>query len=272
MEEKTYGNNGGTEEQSQPFMPSATAANQNVHETDNIDNDANGRVLFYVLVIILQILGVISIIVVVSWCINYFDGYAWDGSGKEFNYHPTFMVVGLIVFYGNSAVSYRVLRYQNKYQVKLIHAFLHLFAFIFAVLGLVAVFDFHNAKNIPNVYSLHSWIGIGTVVLFGCQLLFGFLCFLFPMADDDWRRKYLKIHVFFGVTILALAVVAVISGITEKMLFAFKAEYSQMVAVGNIANMLGVLVTLFAMLVGYIIYNPNYKRLQKVNSKTVKDA
>ena len=69
-----------------------------------------------------------------------------------------------------AAIIYRVLRYQEKFQVKLIHAGLHAAAFVFIVIGLCAVFDFHNNKSIPNVYSLHSWIGIGTTVLFACQV------------------------------------------------------------------------------------------------------
>lgn len=53
---------------------------------------------------------------------------------------------------------------------KLGHAAMHLMAFILTVLGLAAVFNFHNHEKIPNLYSLHSWLGITTVFLFACQV------------------------------------------------------------------------------------------------------
>ena len=43
-------------------------------------------------------------------------------------------------------------------------------------------------------------------------------------------------------------------------MFRFKKEYSQFVPVGNIANVFGILLILFAVMVGYVIYNPAYKR------------
>lgn len=53
---------------------------------------------------------------------------------------------------------------------KVLHAALHLAAFILTVLGLFAVFQFHNQQKIANLYSLHSWLGITTVFLFACQV------------------------------------------------------------------------------------------------------
>lgn len=53
---------------------------------------------------------------------------------------------------------------------KIAHASLHLLAFILTVLGLEAVFRYHNNKHIANLYSLHSWLGITTVFFFACQV------------------------------------------------------------------------------------------------------
>ena len=67
-------------------------------------------------------------------------------------------------------VIYRMFRQTEKMTVKVVHFILQLVAFCIAVCGLVAVFGFHNAQEIPNMYSLHSWIGMATTVLFAFQV------------------------------------------------------------------------------------------------------
>ena len=67
-------------------------------------------------------------------------------------------------------IVYRVFRHENKFLVKLVHFGLQLLAFAIAIWGLKAVFDFHNHNKIANLYSLHSWCGLTTVILFGCQV------------------------------------------------------------------------------------------------------
>ena len=59
---------------------------------------------------------------------------------------------------------------QNKLPWKLLHAALMLLALILSIVGLCAVFDFHNVNKIPNLYSLHSWIGIAATALFAMQV------------------------------------------------------------------------------------------------------
>ncbi|KAF3850413.1 hypothetical protein F7725_012185 [Dissostichus mawsoni] len=79
-------------------------------------------------------------------------GFAWDGSALQFNWHPVLM---------------------NKLPWKLLHAGLMLLALIFSIVGLCAVFDFHNKNKTPNLYSLHSWIGIAATALFALQAVLG---------------------------------------------------------------------------------------------------
>jgi len=53
---------------------------------------------------------------------------------------------------------------------KIVHMTLHLVALVVGIIGLSAVFKFHDMGHIPNLYSLHSWIGIATFCLFGLQV------------------------------------------------------------------------------------------------------
>lgn len=68
---------------------------------------------------------------------------------------------------------YRGLRYARKKNLKLAHAGGFVCVMILIILGLVAVFDSHNYAKppIPNLYSLHSWIGLASVILFGLQVI-----------------------------------------------------------------------------------------------------
>lgn len=67
---------------------------------------------------------------------------------------------------------YRARRNVRKRRLKLTHAGIMLFIILLTVIALVAVFDSHNLAEhpIPNMYSLHSWVGLTTVILFCCQV------------------------------------------------------------------------------------------------------
>lgn len=54
---------------------------------------------------------------------------------------------------------------------KLFHLILHFIALLAGVLGIYAVFKFHNELFIPNMYTLHSWLGMSTICLFGLQVI-----------------------------------------------------------------------------------------------------
>ncbi|RWS12002.1 cytochrome b561-like isoform X2, partial [Dinothrombium tinctorium] len=208
-----------------------------------------------------QIVGLLAICLTVVWISRYLEGFGWDDPILQFNYHPFFMVLGLVVVYGNSILVYRVLRKQRKYYLKLVHAALNFLAFIFASFAIFAVFDFHNRKNIPNMYSLHSWIGLGTFALFGLQFVGGFISFLSPGLAPFYRKLVMPYHIYGGVTLFAMACASCISGITEKALFSIgAAEYKKLPSAAFVLNFLGLSIVVFGLLVTFLVTREDYKR------------
>lgn len=67
------------------------------------------------------------------------------------------------------------------------------------------------------MFSYH--LSLKNIIFFLLQLLGGFVSFLFPKLPDAMRAEYLKVHVFFGVFIFALAVGTCLMGIVEKLFF-----------------------------------------------------
>ncbi|XP_011384897.1 cytochrome b561, partial [Pteropus vampyrus] len=129
-----------------------------------------------------QLLGLTVVAMTGAWLGLYRGGIAWE-SALQFNVHPLCMVIGLVFLQGDALLVYRVFRNEAKRTTKILHGLLHVFAFIIALVGLVAVFDYHRKKGYPDLYSLHSWCGILVFVLYLVQWLVGFSFFLFPGAS-----------------------------------------------------------------------------------------
>ncbi|XP_023199394.1 cytochrome b ascorbate-dependent protein 3 isoform X2 [Xiphophorus maculatus] len=221
-------------------------------------------VTFYLCYLLCLALGLACVACVCVWNSRWRGGFAWDGSSLQFNWHPVLMVTGLVVLYGYGAVVYRVpLTWgQNKLPWKLLHAALMLGSLIMSILGLCAVFAVHNAKNTPNLYSLHSWIGITAIILFALQWGVGFAGFLLPCSPVLLRKLLKPVHVWLGGSILLLTTAACISGINEKLFFVLKGNvtYSSLPPEGLLGNSLGVLVIAFGLVVLKILSNIKWQR------------
>ncbi|XP_029366680.1 lysosomal membrane ascorbate-dependent ferrireductase CYB561A3 isoform X2 [Echeneis naucrates] len=155
---------------------------------------------------------------------------------------------------------------QNKLPWKLLHAALMFITLVLSIVGLCAVFDFHNANNISNLYSLHSWIGIAATALFALQWVVGVAGFLLPCSPVSLRKLLKPVHVWMGGSILSLSIVACISGINEKLFFVLKGTingtqpYSKLPLEALLGNSLGVLIVAFGLVVLRILSNQNWQR------------
>ena len=132
--------------------------------------------------------------------------------------HPLLMVAGFIFSFAWGLTSFR-----NPYLSKPINKILHVVFYVLAIIcfsvGLKAVWKSHDQDSSaykPNLYSLHSWLGLIAVLIFGQNFLFGFLHFLIPSTPIENRQSYMPYHIFFGTLSFISAVVAIETGKNSK--------------------------------------------------------
>ncbi|XP_003990897.1 plasma membrane ascorbate-dependent reductase CYBRD1 [Felis catus] len=215
------------------------------------------------------LVGFLSVLFTLIWVLHYREGLGWDGTALEFNWHPVLVVTGFVFIQGIAIIVYRLpwTWKCSKLLMKSIHAGLHAVAAILAIISLVAVFDFHNAKNIPNMYSLHSWVGLTVVILYILQLLLGVSIFLLPWAPLSLRALVMPIHVYSGLLIFGTVIATVLMGVTEKLFFALNSSgYSTSPPEGVFTNTLGLLIVVFGALIFWIVTRPQWQRPKEPNS------
>lgn len=146
--------------------------------------------------------------------------------------------------------------------MKIVHALIHIAAFFCAVIGLVAVFDAHNSSvpPKPNLYSLHSWVGLSAVILFAAQYLFGFIFYMYGNMPQSLKVSFMPLHTFFGLFGFVLCVAAALMGITETVI-AGKSDHPDLPSIEQLFNILGLCLAIFAGLVIFLVSDARFKRM-----------
>uniref|UniRef100_UPI00398ED62F plasma membrane ascorbate-dependent reductase CYBRD1 n=1 Tax=Pristiophorus japonicus TaxID=55135 RepID=UPI00398ED62F len=214
------------------------------------------------------LLGPLSVVIVLTWVLQWRKGLAWDLGLLEFNWHPVLSTIGFILIHGFALIVYRLPWTWNfsKLPMKYIHAGLNILTFVLMIISFVAVFDFHNSKSIPNMYSLHSWIGLAAVTMYALQIVLGLCTFLLPCTPTFIKAFYMSIHVFAGLFIFGMAIATAEMGITEKLIFTLRSgsnitlSYSQSPPEAILVNTLGVFILVFGGCIFWIATRPEWKR------------
>eukprot|EP00118_Oscarella_pearsei_P001415 m.7383 g.7383 ORF g.7383 m.7383 type:complete len:262 (+) comp18522_c0_seq1:45-830(+) len=216
-----------------------------------------------------ELASVLPTALCIFWFWHYRGGFAWDSSSLHFNWHPVLTVTGFIYFASQSMLTFRLLPCSRPLK-KAVHVILHVSSAGCAAFGIAAVFVVHQKEGYPHLYSLHSWCGLITAILFTAQFSVGFFAFLFPGARMDHRLFLLPIHSKVGLYVLGLAAATSLIGINEMMQFGLgnhapkllgnkTATYKDKTPETFVANFLGLAIVGVSFLVFYIVTRGKYK-------------
>ncbi|KAM1163002.1 hypothetical protein ACFX13_001999 [Malus domestica] len=199
---------------------------------------------------VVHTLGVTALALVLVWTIHFRGGLAWEATNKNliFNLHPVLMLLGIIIMGGEAIVSHKSLPF-NKETKKVIHLVLHTLALALGIIGIYLVFKNHNESGIANLYSLHSWIGIGVIVLYGIQWIYGFLTFFYPGGSPTLKSESIPWHVVFGIIVYLLAVGNASLGFLEKLTFLENSGLDKFGAEAFLVNFTAIITVLFGIFV-----------------------
>ncbi|KAL4340972.1 hypothetical protein GQ457_08G014570 [Hibiscus cannabinus] len=170
--------------------------------------------------IVIRVLGIVITAILFTWTFHYRGGLALISDNKDliFNVHPVLMVIGLLLLNGEAMLAYKTVPGTKSFK-KFVHLTIQCLAFILSTIGVWAALKFHTDKGIENFYSLHSWLGLVCLFLFGIQWAAGFATFWYPGGSKTSRATLLPWHMFFGMYTYALAVATATTGILEKLTF-----------------------------------------------------
>ena len=118
--------------------------------------------------------------------------------------HPVLMFTGYFLLFFEGYVVYRLPNYETMAQDKKIntHAALNISALLFAIVGVMVLF---TEKGRIHMYSVHSWIGAFTTLLYASNAVLGYLS---RKGDLD-----IKWHRLVGNVTFILICVSLLSGI-----------------------------------------------------------
>ncbi|XP_010936901.1 probable ascorbate-specific transmembrane electron transporter 1 [Elaeis guineensis] len=189
-------------------------------------------------IIIAQLLGIAAITLTLVWLLHLREGVALDSgnSQKLFNAHPLLMLLGLILCGGEAIMAYKTVPGTRRTK-KFVHMLLHLLALAFGGLGLYAIFKFQRDLDDPDMRTLHSWLGMGTICLYALQWVIAFFSFIFPGTTYSMRANMKPWHAFFGAVIFLMAICSAETGLVQKFIFVGRE--------GLLINFIGITILLY---------------------------
>lgn len=229
------------------------------------------RCSFGFLMLVSEVLLFGAIGLILYWALFYQGGVTWTGSrGLQLNLHYILMIGGFVFLNGQSMLVYRCYFCCKKIYLKVLHTIFFVMSISAITIGLVSAIQANN--NTPHqkhFYSLHSWLGLTAIGLFGLQFIVGFMSFLVLLCCDErtakFRQRLLPTHVTFGLTIFSLGGAAILTGLMQTARHRFSGElgkpkYEELEEQPIVLNTLAMTVVALMILLPFIILNKSFKR------------
>nr|CAB3499953.1 unnamed protein product [Digitaria exilis] len=182
-----------------------------------VKSSASFRMTAVPMVLVAQLLAAAVLALTLVWVLHFRGGVSWKWTSNHlfvYTAHPLFMVIGFVICTGEAVMAYRIVL-GSRAAKKAVHLLLHLVAMAFAAVGLYAAFKYHHDAGLPDIRSLHSWLGIATIALYALQWLVAFVYFVFPGAVMTMRADYAPWHIFFGIVIFLMAILTAETGLAK---------------------------------------------------------
>ncbi|XP_061339287.1 probable transmembrane ascorbate ferrireductase 4 [Gastrolobium bilobum] len=221
--------------------------------------------LLLTLLFFARISGLGVAVLVLFWAVSFKSSFLPPSlSQQDLIYavlHPLFMVIGFILLSGEAILVHRWLPGSRGLK-KSVHLCLQGVALASGIFGIWTKFQGKDGI-VANFYSLHSWMGLICIFLFGVQWLIGFLNFWHRGEVRAARIRILPWHVFLGLYTYALAVATAETGLLEKLtLLQTKRNVSKLYAESIVVNSLGLGLALLSGFVILAAVSPKHQTLQ----------
>ncbi|EDQ84830.1 uncharacterized protein MONBRDRAFT_29853 [Monosiga brevicollis MX1] len=154
----------------------------------------------------------------------------WDGALNQlcypsgecvlaFNYHPLLLSVAWLFCIAESLSAYKTapLVFAPRDLRKRYHAFMNLIALALGWVGAAVAFKNHAAGKKPHLASIHSWLGLATLMLLTFQFIYGAFVY-FMSSNVNLKRSFLLTHKYLGAAAYVSACGVISLGISTYIL------------------------------------------------------
>ncbi|ONI31284.1 hypothetical protein PRUPE_1G304000 [Prunus persica] len=215
-----------------------------------------------------RISGLLVAVLVLFWALSFKSSFLPRHSSSQEDQglidaalHPLFMVIGFILISGEAILVHRWLPGSRSLK-KSVHLCLQGVALASGIFGIWTRFQGKDGI-VANFYSLHSWMGLICILLFGAQWLMGFLSFWHRGEVRTVRLRLLPWHIFLGLYTYGLAVATAETGLLEKLTFLqTQRNVSKHSPESMVVNSLGLGLALVSGIVILAAVSPKYEALQ----------